>query len=138
MTTSSARPGLRTNEDQIRRIFEVELASYVRAEDLDGYLSLWDEDCMWCPPNRPDRRGKDEIRTGVGDLLAEFAIDPSFRAEEVVVADEYGYVNGTLEAKVRPKGGGPESIVHGREIWLFRLASDGWKIARIIFNDKPN
>ncbi|GAA2399611.1 hypothetical protein GCM10010191_03350 [Actinomadura vinacea] len=125
------------DETEIRRIFQEELPAYVRASDITGYMSLWDEDCMWCPPDLPERRGKDEIRKGVSDFLAEYEIDPTFHAEEIKVVEQYGYVCGTSYEEVRPREGGPSKTVRSREIWLLRRADGDWKIARIIFNHQP-
>jgi ketosteroid isomerase-like protein len=124
-------------EDTIKNIFEVELPGYVREGDVAGYMTLWSDNCMWCPPDRPDQTGKAEIEAGVTALLNEYTIDPTFQADEVKVVEQYGFVNGTSHELVTPKAGGPQTVVDTREFWLFVDESDGWKITRLIFNHKP-
>src|SRR4051812_19257991 len=120
------------DEDAIRKIFLEELPGYVESGDVAGYMSLWADNCWWCPPDRPDEIGKAAIQTGVTVFFDEFTFQTTFHADEVMVVEQYGYINGTSHEIVTPKAGGPNQIVDTREFWLFVKGDDGgWKISRL-------
>jgi uncharacterized protein (TIGR02246 family) len=125
------------DERAVTAIFEELLPAFVRAGDVAGYVSLFADDCMWCPPDRPDQTGKAEIEAAVGALLGEFTVAPRFHADEVKVIERYAFVNGTSREIITPRAGGPQTIVDTREFWLLVKRHDEWKITRLIFNDKP-
>ena len=128
-----------TNDDErvITKIFVESLPSMVRARNFAGYARLFASDAMWCPSGAAARTGPAAIEQGVEGVLATLDIDPIFYADEVRVMGSFGYVFGRSKETLHPRDGSPSSIVYSRELWLFRKESDGWKIARMIFNFEP-
>ena len=127
-----------SDDETLRRIFEEELPAHVRAGDADGYISLWGgDDCLWCPQDGADVRGRDAIHQAVATLLSQVDIDPSFSADEARAIGTHGYVLGTSAERLRPKDGSPESTLYTREVWLFVNEEGDWRIRCMVFNHKP-
>lgn len=125
------------DKEEIRQLFEQTLPSIVRAGDVPAYLKLLTKDIIWCPPNAMDRHGLTGVEEGFTAMLVAQSFDPTFMAEEIEVIGSFGYVLGHTTIIIHPKDGSPSTVAHSSELWLLRKEHGGWKMARMMWNLKP-
>jgi ketosteroid isomerase-like protein len=127
-----------SDEDTLRRIFEVDGPQTMHDGDVEAYIGLWGgPDPMWSPQDVADVRGVPAIRAAVGALFAAYDFSTAFTADAVAVLGSRGYVRGMARLQLTAKKGGRVSVQWTREIWLFVQEAGGWKINGMIFNHKP-
>ena len=123
-----------TNEDQIRELLD----TYERAlntSDADLAASCYTPDGVFMPTTLPTVTGAN-IADGYRQIFGAIRLNATFTIDELVVTgDDTAYAltrsNGTQTVLAT----GDESPESNREIFLFyRTDSDGWKIARYMFN----
>jgi len=105
------------------------------AGDLDRFMSLWTEDGILMPPNRPPVIGKDQIRVIAKGHFDKFTIDMDGTEAEVEVAGGWAFTRGTYTVTLTPEEGGQPVFIDGKYIDILERQSDGsWMMHRTIFN----
>ena len=125
-----------SDENQIREL----LTTYKRSldtSDADLAASCYTHDGIFMPTTLPTATGTD-MADGYRQIFGAIGLDVTFTIDELVVTSPV-----TAHALTRSNGtqtvlaAGDESAESNREIFLFRRSdTDGWKIARYMFN-KP-
>ena len=123
-----------TSENKIRDL----LATYERSlntSDADLAASCYAADSIFMPTTLPTVTGAD-MADGYRQIFDAIRLDVGFTIDELTVtSDQTAYAltrsNGTQTVLET----GDESAESNREIFLFhRTDTDGWKIARYLFN----
>lgn len=127
---------MNTSENQIRAL----LATYERAlntSDADLAASCYTADGIFMPTALPTVAGGD-MADGYGRIFGAIRLDVTFSMDELALTSEetaYALTRSSGTQTVRATGN--ESAESNREVFLFRRTrTDGWKIARYMFN-KP-
>lgn len=128
---------LSSDRDEIKKVFEEVYAENVRTKNLEGYGDMYTENALWMAPDVPDRRGRQDIIEGFAETIANQDIDPVFKADEIEVMGDFGYVIGISNATIKPQDGSPLKKVKFCALWLMKKDGGSWKIDRQIWNNKP-
>ncbi|MFZ1025505.1 MAG: SgcJ/EcaC family oxidoreductase [Limnoraphis robusta] len=126
-----------SDRDEIRKVFEEVYAKNVKTKNLQGYGDMYTENALWMPPNGADLRGRQDIIGGFQKMIANQDIDPVFKADEIEVMGDFGYVIGTSDATIKPHDGSPSKQAKFSALWLMKKDGGEWKIDRQIWNNKP-
>jgi uncharacterized protein (TIGR02246 family) len=125
-----------TSEDQIRELLDTYERS-LNTSDADLTASCSMPDGIFMPTNMPTVTGTN-MAAGYRQIFEAIRLNVTFTIDELVVTSP-----DTAHALTRSNGTqtvlatGDESAESNREIFLFhRTNTDGWKIARYMFN-KP-
>jgi len=123
----TARPNL---EDEVWSQ-EVAYWEYLKAADLDSYLSLWHKDVIGWPNNQASPMNKDGIHQLAAGILAEIQLEPatvelkpmSVRVfnNNVGIAYYEAYTRATTKA-------GTEIAIQERFTHTWLRTENGWKI----------
>jgi len=124
-----------TNDDQIRSL----LATYERslnASDAALAASCYSPDGIFMPTTLPTAEGG-AMQEAYRQIFDAIRLDVTFTIDELeITSDHTAYAltrsNGTQTVLAT----GDQTPESNREIFLFRQADTGWKIARYMFN-KP-
>jgi uncharacterized protein (TIGR02246 family) len=127
---------MNTSESQIRDL----LATYERAlntSDADLAASCYAADGVFMPTTLPTVTGGD-MADGYREIFDAIRLDVTFTIDELAVtSDETAFALTRSSGTQTIRATGNESAESNREIFLFqRTGTDGWKIARYMFN-KP-
>ena len=122
------------NEDQIREL----LATYERSlntSDADLAASCYTADGVFMPTTLPTVTGADMAK-GYGQIFEAIRLNVTFTIDELTVtSDDTGYALTRSSGTQTVVATNDESAESNREIFLFqRTDTDGWKIARYMFN----
>ena len=100
--------------------------------DVDAWLAVQTEDCVWLPPDRGAVVGKAAVRTYVDDVwFGPNNMDLTNSPEEIVLAgDSNAWVRGTWKMLLSPKDGSDPSNLAGTFLSVLRRESGAWKLAR--------
>lgn len=127
---------MNTSEYQIRAL----LANYERAlntSDADLAASCYTADGIFMPTTLPTVAGGD-MADGYRRIFDAIRLDVTFSIDELALTSDataYALTRSSGTQTVRATGN--ESAESNREVFLFqRSGTDGWKIARYMFN-KP-
>ena len=124
--------------EKLRLMIERDYAAAARNGDPDAYASLYAEDAVWCPPDRPDAYGPEAIRVAEAPVFETVELDPSIEATEVrELVPGIGLVLGMAKVTVKTKATGETSDLLFRAFWLLEQEAGEWKITRQIWNQKP-
>ena len=106
------------------------------ADGLDGTMSVYLDDAIMLPPNRPMAIGKEAIREssealGIGSPGSSVTWQPM--KIEVARSGDIGYAIGTFEGVV------DDAPVKGKYVEIWKKQADGsWKVAADMFSpDSP-
>jgi uncharacterized protein (TIGR02246 family) len=58
--------------------------------DIDLWISLWTDDGIRMPPDRPAIKGKEQIRATMKNFLDQYSLKVAVQNEEVEVSGELG------------------------------------------------
>ena len=113
-----------------------EFGDAFRANDVDGMASFYAADAVIMPPNEPEVRGTDAIRTWIQALVDRFSIQEfNVTPLEVVAAGDWGLRRATVSWRLAPKGGGEALHLSTKFLQIWQRQSDGsWKVLRGIWN----
>ena len=122
----------------IQAIFK-EYDDAIMAGDLEGYLSLFVDDCVVLPPNAKVLLGKDSYRSYARPIIEQFDMEEAITVEETQVAGDWAFARGSFKWLLTPKAGGEAIEEIGKAITILKRQPDGvWKISRNIWNsDHP-
>ncbi|MFN4864702.1 MAG: YybH family protein [Cyanobium sp.] len=122
----------------IRELFEHRYPAAVAGRDRLAYLALYTDDALWIHPGDVPRRGPDAIAAGFEAMLAGYAIQPRFVAEEIERHGPSATVLGQADALVTNLGDGSQQKQTFHALWIVRAESDQhhhlhWRIHRQIW-----
>lgn len=111
----------------------------VNTGDAMGYASLFTDDVVWMPPNAPDRIGRQAVLDAQSANFEKFSFSLKLTPSEThVIADDWGYVIGSVRGTLTPKAGGDVVDILFSAIFVMNRQADGnWRIARQMWNNKP-
>jgi uncharacterized protein (TIGR02246 family) len=103
----------------------------VNEGDLDCWISLWVDDGIQMPPNKPSRFGKEQIREAMQlDLDRFITSDMVINTEEVHIFGDRAYAYGAYAFVRMLKGGGEKLSYSGKFLAILEKQVDSfWKIA---------
>ena len=124
-----------TAEKEIRRLSD-DWVSALNRKDLDGLLSMIDEDCVFIGPGQPPIKGKAAARAMYEKLFASSSsIQQTVSIEEIQVVDDWAYSWGN-ETLTFSLPNGTHLTFTGVGFAIMRRGSDGrWRFTRGINND---
>lgn len=127
-----------TTEADIAAILDIwsKYATAINNADIDSWISLWIDDGVQMPPDRPAIKGKEQIKANVQSTLDQFIFKMEIFNEEVKVADDWAFARGTYTYSLTPKEGAEPYENTGKYLTILERQADGsWKIARDCFNN---
>ncbi len=109
------------------------------AQDLSTLKTLFTDDLILMPPNRPIVIGKEAMLEWVENVFLVFEPGGYATASNVIVAGDWAIEHYTFNLAMRPKDGGEAIQEKGKGLHIYRRQANGsWKIARDIWNcDEP-
>ena len=119
--------------DQIRAL----LATYERSlntSDAALAASCYTSDGIFMPTTLPTAAG-DQMKAAYGHVFGAIRLNVTFSVDELVVTSEdsaYALTRSTGEQTILATGA--KSAEANREIFIVRRDTNGWKIARYMFN----
>lgn len=109
---------------------EVAYWDYLRAGDIDGYMTLWHENVVAWPNQRDAPQGKAGVRRHMAGLIGAIDLDTvAVELKPVAVAtfgNDLGVVHYELHLQAETKTG--PVAVHERLCHTWRHSADGWQI----------
>ena len=110
-----------------------EWVAIVNAGDVNRYLSLLTEDCVWLPPRLPAMSAKAAIGAWLTPFFDRFTYEFSIADICLRVAGDWAIECALFESRMTPRGGG-ETISHGGTyVVLWRKEPFGkWCIERYV------
>ena len=124
--------------EAIRELVSEYCRQVVRA-DTDGVVALFTEDAIYFRPGEEADQGKAVLTPYWAAPFENYVVDIDFRADEVEVSGDLGYVRGTLTYTGTPRSEGVSPVsAEQRYVWILRREDDGrWRIARFIRHQAP-
>ncbi len=105
----------------------------VNAGDVDRYLSLLTEDCVWIPPGLSAITGKSAIGEWLKPFFNQFTYTFSITDIHLRIAGDWAVERAVFESRMTPKGGGEPMSHGGIYVVLWRREPDGkWCIERYV------
>ena len=105
------------------------------AGDAESLLSLYGDEPVLMPQDRPAVTGKDAIRSLYQSVLGEFDIKSEGTLMEVEASGDWGYFWSAYTLTATPKTGGKPIKSAGKSVFIVKREPGGaWKIARLIDN----
>ena len=110
-------------------------------DDIDHFMSLWDDDAIRMSPDLPAFVGKEMVCSYFETLFEKSTgIVAIYGETEVQVAGDMAFSRGTYTVSLSPKAGGPATHIDGKWLDILKRQTDGsWKIYRdcVNFNAPP-
>lgn len=131
-----AQSGTNDNADAIaiKRLLN-QIATADSAGDLDGIVSLYSDDAILLPPDRPILRGIDTIRQHYQKLFGHYKLEVTVHAQEIGIAGDWAHSLGTTTVRSFPRTGSQITQSIDKYIMLLKRAQDGnWKIHRLMWS----
>jgi ketosteroid isomerase-like protein len=110
------------SDSQAIRQVSTDLQTAFNAKDIDKILSLYTENAVFMPPNKPLLRGREPLKGFYNGLLAGGSHDLKITVDDVAGHGPLGYESGTYEmmnGNVRDRG---------KFLFVFRNMAGNWKI----------
>jgi uncharacterized protein (TIGR02246 family) len=120
----------------VRGVLETYAATST-ANDLEGWMAVWDEEGIRMAPGAPAIAGKEKIREAMASIIKDYKQKVTLDIQEVRVSGDIGYVRGDGVVEISWKPGDPLTVLSdGKFLSVCRRQADGsWKLYRDIFND---
>jgi len=112
----------------------------VAAGNIDGYLSAYEEEAVWVPPQAEEIVGKAVAGQLLQGVLDQVSVETQGMVdEEIVLSPDWVLIRGTYTMTRTPQGGGEAEQAVGTYVTIWhRQADDSFKIAYDIWNsDRP-
>lgn len=117
-------------------------ATYVESSmnnDLDLFMTLWDENASRSEPGLHAVHGKENIRAHFESVMNQADVEWSGVAWNTEWWGEVAVTTGIATALIKPRDGGPESQFDIEILDIMKKQEDGsWKIYRDLVNFKPS
>jgi uncharacterized protein (TIGR02246 family) len=109
----------------------------VTADDLEGYVALFSEDCVVLPPNAPVVEGKNNYRSWIRSAIFEVfdVVELNDSLEETEIVGDWAFTRASYSMKLKPKAGGETAEDSGKAMVILKRQSDkSWKISHSMWN----
>jgi uncharacterized protein (TIGR02246 family) len=125
-------PAPDTHDADAKAITDIEVQANQAwaAKDFDKVMSFYADDADLMTPGMEVTHGKDAMRQGLKEMLADPALSLTFQSSKVDVAKsgDLGYSEGTYKLTVTDSGTHKPINDHGNYVTTFRKQADGsWK-----------
>lgn len=108
-----------------------EWIAIVNAGDVNRYLSLLTEDCVWLPPGLPALTAKPAIGAWLKPFFDRFRYEFSITDIGLRIAGDWAIECALFESKMTPRCGGVPISHGGTYVVLWRKEPDGnWYVER--------
>jgi uncharacterized protein (TIGR02246 family) len=129
-------PDTRAADEGAVREAEAAWAKAAAAKDIEGYLSFFADDAVELPPNAPLLRGKESMRKGLSEAMANPGFTLGWQANKVAASrgGDLAYSIGTYQSTMNDAKG---KLVtdRGKYVTLWQKQPDGnWKVVADIYN----
>jgi uncharacterized protein (TIGR02246 family) len=132
-----------THDADVKAISDLEAKQVAdfAARNLDGIVAIYADDAVLMSPGGPPSKGKDAIRNGLKEMIADPAMSLKFKADKVEVSKtgDIGYTQGTYTMTVTNPATHKPLEDHGSYVTTYRKQADGtWKaVADIATSEVP-
>ena len=120
-------------EQQLRTL----LATYetsLNAGDGARIEQLYAEDGVFMPAGFPTASGRSAVRGAYDAVFANIRIAIHFTIDELTVKDDVAYARTHSAGTATVVATGASGSEQNRELFVFTRGTNGWKIARYMFN----
>lgn len=125
------------DETAILELLEVRYPARLNEADIDGYVALYDDDVLWCVPNLPDARSREQIRSLLGKILSKVAQTVAVEVDDLVIDGDHAMAMAVATGTAARKPDGESQPLALRVMWGLRRAGTDWKIVRQVGTPKP-
>jgi uncharacterized protein (TIGR02246 family) len=129
-------PDTRAADERAVREADAAWAKAAAAKDVEARLSFLAEDALVLPPNAPMQTGKESMRKGLSEEMANpgYAISWQASKAEASRGGDLAYTVGTYQFTMTGPKGKPVTD-RGKYVTIWRKQPDGkWKAVADIFN----
>jgi uncharacterized protein (TIGR02246 family) len=129
-------PDTRAADEGAIREAEAAWSKAEAAKDVESSLSFFAEDGVSLPPNAPMVTGKEAMRKGLSEAMANPGFALSWQADKVEASrgGDLAYSMGTYQGTMNNAKGKPVTD-HGKYVTVWKKQADGtWKVVADIYN----
>jgi uncharacterized protein (TIGR02246 family) len=122
-----------TDQNSIEATLRAYFAA-LNASDAEAAVAKYASDGVFMPTGGPTATGTSELLASYRFIFTQIRLDVEFEFHEIVVDGELAYAVTSSQGQqtvLATDTTGPEA---NRELFVLRRESDGWKIARYMFN----
>jgi ketosteroid isomerase-like protein len=118
----------RADADAIRKA-SVDLAAAFNQKQVDTVLDFYAENSVFMPPNAPQLRGRDPLKSFYGELMAKGAANLQLEPAEVAGHGPIAYEYGTYSIEL-----GPNGRDRGKYLRVLRNTAGTWRVEKTIWS----
>jgi ketosteroid isomerase-like protein len=107
---------------------DVSYVAAFNAKEMDKLLTMYTENSVFMPPNKPTLRGKDPLKSFYGDLWAHGATDLKLEPIDVAGHGPIAYQSGTYSLN------SGEAHDRGKFLFVMRKMGDHWLLEQTIWS----
>jgi len=109
----------------------------INAGDIDKLVSLYTDDAVRIPPNKPALIGKEAIRSMFQEQLDKFTVQNEGVIVDLKVSGDLAFVRGSWTSINTPKTGGEPLKENGSFVSVFQKQPEGsWKVICNIWSNE--
>jgi ketosteroid isomerase-like protein len=134
-TPDQAHNRMQAETNAAKPLIEAQLAKYVRGAssgNTDSLLSLYTDDAVLMPPNRPAISGHDKIRAAFASVGS---YGTTFATTSLMVTGDVAIERGIWQARMTPPGGSLAVVRDGKYLTHWHRVNGTWLMAEQIWND---
>jgi len=136
-------PAPDTHDADVKAISDIETKANAdwASKNIDGLVAFYADDAVLMAPGGPPAKGKDAIRNGLKEMIADPALNLKFKADKIEVAKsgDVGYTQGSYTMTMTNPATKKPMEDHGSYVTAYRKQADGsWKaVADIATSEVP-
>ena len=127
-TAATQQEFTRTDADAIRKA-SLDLAAAFNQKQVDTVLEFYAENSVFMPPNAPQLRGRDPLKSFYGELIAKGAANLQLEPEEVAGHGPIAYEYGTYSIEL-----GANNRDRGKYLRVLRNTAGTWRTEKTIWS----
>ena len=108
-------------------------ATALRANDVDGLVSLFTANGVFMREDMPAVVGRDALRAAYRQTFATLKLDLVFDVVEAEIAGDMGWLRAVSKGRIKVLATGVETMDSFNEMIVFRREADGWKIRSCLY-----
>lgn len=120
----------------VRQVIEA-YAERLRANDVAGIVDLYTEDAAVMGPDMPTAVGHERLDTVYRAALDAVAMDFTFSFDEVSIRGDTAIARTRTDGSNTVRATGDRVPGRYRELFVLSRQDSGWKIARYMFQPRP-